>query len=88
MKLKVRTRNVDATDCVIKEIFRRHHFTAEVRELDREDEEDPLGKIVYYVDVSPTVSIDQVSEEIRSIDALNIDSVEWEQKKSVSYIYR
>jgi uncharacterized protein DUF4956 len=88
MELKIRTRRVEATEEVIKQIFEKHDFSAEVRELNREDEDEPLGKIVYYVNLSPLVSIDELSEEIFSSDEHNIDSVEWEQKKSLSYIYR
>jgi hypothetical protein len=56
--------------------------------VDREDSEDPIGKIVYYVNVGQSVSTDQLSEEIFSSDPDNIDSIQWDQKKSTSYIYR
>jgi uncharacterized membrane protein YhiD involved in acid resistance len=88
MQLKVKTHNVAETDEVLREVFGRYKLTAEVREVDREDEEDPLGRIVYYVTVGPRVSTDQLSEEIFSADPDNIDTVEWHQKKSVSYTYR
>ena len=88
MQLKVKTHNVAETDEIMREIFERHSLSAEVRELDREDDENPLGRIVYYVDVSPVVSTDRLSEEIFSSDPHNIDTVEWHQKKSVSYTYR
>jgi uncharacterized membrane protein YhiD involved in acid resistance len=88
MQLKVKTHNVAETDEVLREVFGRHKLTAEVREVDREDKEEPLGRIVYYVTVGPRVSTDQLSEEIFSADPHNIDTVEWHQKKSVSYTYR
>lgn len=88
MQLKVKTHNVAATDEVLQKIFGYHNLSAEVRELDREDDTNPLGRIVYYVDVSPRVSTDRLSEEIFSSDPHNIDTVEWHQKKSVSYTYR
>lgn len=88
MQLKVKTHNVAETDEIMREIFERHSLSAEVRELDREDDENALGRIVYYVDVSPVVSTDRLSEEIFSSDPHNIDTVEWHQKKSVSYTYR
>ena len=53
-----------------------------------EDADDPLGKIVYYVNISPSTSTDQLSEEIFGSDPDNIDSIQWDQKKSNSYIYR
>jgi hypothetical protein len=88
MQLKVRTHNVAETDEVLQDIFRAHSLTAEIRELDREDAEDPVGKIVYHVSVTPRVSTDQLSEEIFTADHENIDTVEWHQKKNVSYAYR
>jgi BON domain len=43
---------------------------------------------VYHLTVGPRISTDQLSEEIFSADPNNIDTVEWHQKKSVSYAYR
>lgn len=88
MQLKVKTHNVAETDEIMKRIFERHSLSAEVRELDREDEKNPMGRIVYFVNVSPAISTDRLSEEIFSSDPQNIDTVEWHQKKSVSYTYR
>jgi uncharacterized membrane protein YhiD involved in acid resistance len=87
MQLKVKTHNVAETDEILRGIFERHSLSAEVRELDREDDENPFGRIVYFVDVSPVISTDRLSEEIFSSDPHNIDTVEWHQKKSASYAY-
>jgi hypothetical protein len=88
MHLKVTTRSVESTNGLLKKLFEKHQFTAEVREINREDEEDPLGKLVYQVNVSPGVSTDELSNEILSSDEHNIDSIEWDQKKGTSYLYR
>lgn len=88
MELTVTTRNVTETDEILREIFEKRSINAELREVDREDKEDPVGKIVYYVNVNPTVSTDQLSEEVFASDPDNIDSIQWDQKKSTSYIYR
>ena len=88
MDLKVTTRNTDRTDEVLRSIFRKHRFDTEVRELNREDEDDPLGKIVYHVNVSASISTDQLSNEILKSDPDNIDGIEWQLTKSTSYIYR
>jgi uncharacterized membrane protein YhiD involved in acid resistance len=88
MLVKVRTHNVAETDQVLREVFESHKLAAEVRQVNREDEEDPLGRIVYYVTVGPHASTDQLSEEIFSADPHNIDTVEWHQKKSASYAYQ
>ena len=88
MEISVHTKNVDRTDAVLKDLFRRYKFDYELRELDREDEEEPLGKIVYLVNLDPVVRTSKLSEEILSGDRDNIDSVEWDQKESKTYIYR
>jgi len=49
MEVCVETRNVDKTNEVLKNVFARHRFDAELRELNRQDEDDPMGKIVYLV---------------------------------------
>lgn len=87
LQLKLKTRNVDATQEAVREILERYGFNAEVRELDRQDENHQLGKIVYYLDGNPKLSTDRLSEEIFATDPENIDSVEWHQKKSSPYIY-
>src|SRR5215813_11690197 len=46
MEVTVKTRNVDTTESALKRMFARHEFDAELRELDREDAEEPMGKIV------------------------------------------
>ena len=40
------------------------------------------------VNLDPNVSTSKLSEEILSADTQNIDSVEWDQKESKTYIYR
>ena len=63
-------------------------FKPQLRELDREDEDDPMGKIVYIVNLSTGMSTNTLSEAIFAADAENVDSIEWEQKESTTYIYR
>lgn len=88
MEVSVHTKNIDRTDAILKDLFQRYRFDYELRELDREDEDDPLGKIVYLVNLDPVVSTSKLSEEILSGDRENIDSVEWDQKESKTYTYR
>jgi hypothetical protein len=47
-----------------------------------------MGKIVYLVNIDPVISTSRLSEEILSIDRENIDSVEWDQKESKTYLYK
>jgi uncharacterized membrane protein YhiD involved in acid resistance len=88
MEVSVGTRNVDQTDEVLKRVFVRYGFDFELRTLDRQDEEDPTGKLVYLVNLDTKVSTSKLSEEILSADRENIDSVEWDQKESKTYLYK
>ncbi|MFN2493676.1 MAG: DUF4956 domain-containing protein [Pyrinomonadaceae bacterium] len=88
MEVCVETRNVDQTNEVLKRVFGQHNFDTELREFNREDEKDPVGKIVYLVNLNTIVSTSELSEEILAADRENIDSFEWDQKESTTYIYR
>ena len=88
MEVSVSTKNADTTHEALKQLFRRHRFDMELRELNRPDEEKPMGKIVYLVNLKATTSTDRLSEEILASDRDNIDSVEWQQKDSQTYIYK
>ncbi len=88
MDIEVETRNVDSTHEVLKLVFARHGLSTELRELNREDSDEPMGKIVYCVSMSGNANTDKLSEEIMAKDADNIDSIEWEQRKSTTYFYQ
>lgn len=88
MELKVITRDVVSTQRALREMFKRHGFDKELRAVDREATEDSPGSIVYSVDVSPTVSTDELSADILALDGQNVEGIEWNQKKSYSYLYQ
>lgn len=88
MEVKVDTRNVDTTNEALKRLFTRHKFDAELRELNRPDEDDVIGKVVYLVNLSTSISTNKLSEELMTADPDNIDAVEWSQKESQTYIYK
>lgn len=88
MEVTVKTRRVDRTNQVLQEVFSRNKLDTELRELDREDEDDPMGKIVYIVNLSTGLSTNRLSEELFAADAANVDTIEWDQKESTTYIYR
>jgi uncharacterized membrane protein YhiD involved in acid resistance len=88
MDLAIATRNVAATHEVLRELFDRNGFDSELRELTRQEKNDAPGNIAYSVDLRPTITTDEVSEEILARDAENVDSIEWQQKKSFSYLYQ
>jgi uncharacterized membrane protein YhiD involved in acid resistance len=88
MEVTVKTRSVGRTQEALQKVFKARRLDYEMRELDREDEEDPMGKVVYLVNISPSIRTDELSEEILAADRDNIDTVEWDQKESKTYIYR
>ena len=88
MEISVATRDVDKTNDMLKKLFIRHGFDFELLELNRQDPDEPIGKIVYLVNLDPVMRTGKLSEEILTSDAENVDSVEWKQKESKTYIYR
>jgi len=88
MELKVITKNVVSTQRALRDVFKTHGFDKELRAVDREATEESPGSIVYSVDVSPTVSTDEISADILAIDGQNVQGIEWDQKKSYSYLYQ
>ena len=87
MELKIESRNVTQTQTALREVLQSHGFDSELRAL-AQSEKEPLGTIAYSVDISPEVKTDQISEELLARDAANIESIEWDQKKSFSYLYQ
>ena len=47
----------------------------------------PIGRIVYLVNLNTTANTTELSEQILKGDPESVDKVEWEQKKSSTYIY-
>lgn len=87
MEVRVQTRNLDQTHQVLKKLFQRHGCTFELRQLERAEADGGTGTIVYEVSLGSADRTDQLSEEILSEDSDNIAGLEWEQKKSSTYIY-
>ncbi len=87
MEFRVESRNLDQTQQVLKRLFERHGCTFELRQLERPVEEGGNGKVVYALSLGSEVRTDQLSDEILSEDSGNIAAMEWDQKKSLTYIY-
>jgi hypothetical protein len=77
----VKSRDTERTQATLIQIFRRHRFNVELRQLDPSDAEEPVGCIVYFVNMNLNVSTDALSEEIMSSDPQHIEGIEWEQTK-------
>ena len=89
MELTVKTRDTSAMQEILQRIFQQHQFEAELRQLDPPDEDEPVGCIMYYVNMNLGISTDRLSEEIRLSDPKNVEAIEWDQKKGdSSYIYQ
>lgn len=88
MEISVGTRDVDKTNDMLKKLFIRHGYEFELLELNRQDAEEPMGRIVYLVNLDPIVRTSKLSDEILLSDPENVDGVEWKQKESKTYIYR
>ncbi|MEP6741470.1 MAG: hypothetical protein ABJB61_03150, partial [bacterium] len=84
----VTSKNVIATQGILREIFGSYGFDSELRGISPESTATPMGSLVYSVDISPIVTTDALSEEILTRDSANVDSIEWEQKKSLAYMYQ
>ena len=87
MQLCIETRNLDQTHLMLKKLFERHEYSFELRHLEREAGEGENGKIVYELSLGLADRTDQLSDEILAEDSQNIAGLEWEQKKSSTYIY-
>jgi hypothetical protein len=87
MELRVETRNLEQTRQALNRIFERNGCSFELRRLEREVAEGENGKVVYELSLGLAYRTDQLSEEILAEDSQNIAGLEWEQKKSSTYIY-
>ena len=87
MELTVKTRNTEATQDMLREIFDRYDMSAEMRQIDPPDEAEPVGCVMYRVSMNMNVSTDEINERILSTDPENVEGIEWEQKKNTGYVY-
>jgi hypothetical protein len=88
MELTIKSRNTDRTQDVLKKIFRKYKVEAEVRELEPHDEENPIGSIVYYLNLRLNLSTDYLSDRILRLDPANVEGIQWSQKKGATDIYQ
>lgn len=87
MQLKILTKDLATTQRSLRAVLAKHQFESEIRALSR-DGDDGIGTLATSVDISPEVTTDELSEEILTGDSENITSIEWEQEKSLSYLYQ
>lgn len=88
MEVTVRTKNTDSTHEVLKKIFRRNRLDGEIRELSPPDEANPVGEIVYYINLRLNLSTDELSDRILEADPENIEKIQWSKTKPADDIYK
>jgi len=88
LDVKVTTRNLVATQQALRSVFMKYGFDTELRTLDRDVTEESPALLIFAIDVTPVVSTDEMSEDILRLDGANVEKIEWEQKKSNSYLYQ
>ena len=87
MELTIKTTDTDRTQEVLRKLFRRKRLDAEVRELDPPDEKNPIGSIVYYLNLPLSLRTDSMSDRILSADP-NVEKIQWSKTKSAGDIYQ
>lgn len=87
MELTIKTRNTDVTQELLKKIFKKNKLEAEVRELDPQDPDNPIGRIQYYLNLRLSYSTDQLSDKIMAIDR-NIEGIQWSKTKNATDVYQ
>ena len=82
MDLTIKTRDTDRTQETMKKIFERHNLEAEVRSIEPPDEVNPVGTIIYYLNLRLSVGTDYLSEKILAADPETIEGILWAQNKA------
>ncbi|MCA1590132.1 MAG: hypothetical protein LC734_07020, partial [Acidobacteria bacterium] len=88
MELTVKTRNPEGTRDVLRKLLKKYKLDAEVRGFEPVDEENPVGSIVYYLNLRLNLSTDYLSERMIRLDPENIEGISWSQTKGASGIYQ
>jgi uncharacterized membrane protein YhiD involved in acid resistance len=87
MELTVRTKDTDKTQDVLMRIFNKFRLDAEVRQLTPPDEKEPVGCIMYYLNLRLSVSTDRLSDQILALNSDDVEAIEWKQQKNANQIY-
>lgn len=88
MELTVKTRDTDATQESLRRIFKKYKLENEIRQIDPQDEKEPVGSIQYYLNLRLNLSTDHLSDKIMAADTANIEGIQWSKTKSATDIYQ
>jgi len=87
MELTVKTRDTNNTQDLLRRIFKKNKLEAEVRQLDPNDAENPVGSIQYYLNLRLNLSTDHLSDKIMALDK-NIEGIQWSKTKNATDVYQ
>ena len=87
MELTVKTRDTTNTQDLLRKIFKKNKLEAEVRQLDPNDPENPVGSIQYYLNLRLNLSTDHLSDKIMALDK-NIEGIQWSKTKNATDVYQ
>lgn len=84
MELTVKTKDTDRIQDVLRNIFKKQRIEAEMREISPPDEKNPIGCVMYYLNIPLSASTDRLSDQILASDSHNIDGIQWKQQKNAN----
>jgi uncharacterized membrane protein YhiD involved in acid resistance len=87
MELKVRTREMGATQELLQKIFSSYRLEAEIREVEQSAEEKSVGSLMYLLNLPLNISTNGLSEKILALPS-PIEALEWGQPKHAPDIYQ
>jgi hypothetical protein len=87
MELKVKTRDMEATQELLNNIFGSYRLDAEVREVEQPVEEKAVGTLMYFLNLPLNISTNSLNEKILALPS-RIEALEWGQPKRAADIYQ
>jgi uncharacterized membrane protein YhiD involved in acid resistance len=87
MELKVKTRDMAATQELLNKIFGSYRLEAEVREVEQPGAEKAVGTLMYFLNLPLNISTNSLNEKILALPS-RIEALEWAQPKHAADIYQ
>lgn len=88
MELTIKTRDLEATQNVLKNVFARYKLETEIRQIDPPDKKESVSSIMYYLNMPLNLSTDALSEQIAAADSGVIEGIVWKNQKNSTYVYQ
>ena len=87
MELKIKTRNMEATQALLNKTFGSYRLEAEVREVEQPAEEQAVGSLMYFLKLPLNISTNSLNEKILAQPS-RVEALEWRQPKHATDIYQ